>query len=275
MKDIICLYECNKIGSGEKVKISPSGEFVGIDGRKYSLDAAKVIQNTATLGVDLMLDKNHEDKEAMGWFDCKSLEEREDGIYASLELNSAGESLVRDKIYRYLSPAYAKGKLSDGVCEVVRIASVGLVNRPNVLKEALNKEKEGAEVGLTPSEQEIQMREQGEKMNEQEIKALQEEIKALKAQNEALVAEIKALTEEKGALEHNAIKERVENAIKNGEMLPSRKESALALNKESLDSYLEIAKSEAQNVLKNKSLNLSVQGEQEQIDEGVKAQLGI
>ncbi|WP_300742765.1 phage protease [uncultured Helicobacter sp.] len=176
MKDVVFLElqsaQAQK-DTKEKVKISPCGSFSGIDGREFSLNAALVLERLKLKGCDIMLDKDHQDKEALGWFPLDSFEAREDGIYADLELNSIGKSLVEDKVYRYISPAYLKNAQG----EVVDIVSIGLVNRPNLSSlTALN------------NEQTLQ----GERMNEQ-AKALQDELAKAKEENKALEARIKAL----------------------------------------------------------------------------------
>ena len=142
-KNLVLLQLNSVLDSSEKIKISPIGDFEGIDGRKYSLNPDVVIPRLQRNGVDIVLDKNHDDDEAMGWFALDSLEKREDGIYASLELTPKGKELVANRTYRYLSPAYVINwdiHLNDVMC-IDRIASVGLVNRPNLLAQALNKDE--------------------------------------------------------------------------------------------------------------------------------------
>ena len=119
--------------NGELIKVSPIGEIEGADGRTFKIDAKKIIENIKKNGVDIVLDENHSFAGAVGWFDKDSFEVRDDGIYAKLELNKRGMELVKDKIYRYLSPVYdLSGR------DVLSIESVGLVNKPNVLNNALN-----------------------------------------------------------------------------------------------------------------------------------------
>lgn len=119
--------------NGELIKVSPIGEIEGADGRTFKIDAKKIIENIKKNGVDIVLDENHSFAGAVGWFDKDSFEVRDDGIYAKLELNKRGMELVNDKIYRYLSPVYdLSGR------DVLSIESVGLVNKPNVLNNALN-----------------------------------------------------------------------------------------------------------------------------------------
>ena len=119
--------------NGELIKVSPIGEIEGADGRTFKINAKKIIENIKKNGVDIVLDENHSFAGAVGWFDKDSFEVRDDGIYAKLELNKRGMELVKDKIYRYLSPVYdLSGR------DVLSIESVGLVNKPNVLNNALN-----------------------------------------------------------------------------------------------------------------------------------------
>lgn len=242
-KNLIFLSLNTEFKQDEKIKISPVGEFEGIDGRRYSLNADLVLKNSQKMGVDLMLDKNHEDDEAMGWFDINSLEKRTDGIFASLTLTPKGEELVKNRSYRYLSPAYViEAFKENGLMAIERIASVGLVNRPNLLSQALNK-----------------------------------------AENEALQAKVKELEAEKAKQEEEANKiaqnakiELIDKAIENKELLPKRKEAALALNGQALTDFLDTAKAEAQAELAtNSAEKLNAPKSEEPIDESVKAQLGL
>ncbi len=119
---------------GEKVKVSPLGEVIGYDGRKFSINTTQILKNLSSHELDIPLDENHSFAQAVGWFAYKSFELREDGIYAALELNKQGKALVDEKAYRYLSPVYEQNNKH----EVIGIDSVGLVNRPNLLNIALN-----------------------------------------------------------------------------------------------------------------------------------------
>ncbi|TLD81306.1 phage protease [Helicobacter trogontum] len=256
--------ECNAENNNTKIKISPIGEFSGVDGRKYYLNAESVLTNTKKIGTDLMLDKNHEDNEAMGWFSLNSLEIREDGLYATLNLNSIGEGLIKDRVFRYLSPAYSCKGMKNNAYVVERIASIGLVNRPNVLFSALNKERANMQGNNT----------EGSK-NMADLEKLKEELSAALSENEALKKKLETLQKEKDEILSNSLKEKIENAISCGEMLPARRESALALNGSALDSYLEVCREEAKHVLKNKSVDFKPQGDGDGIDSHVKAQLGL
>ena len=254
--------ECNAEHNNTKIKISPIGEFSGVDGRKYYLDAEAVFNNTKSISTDLMLDKNHEDNEAMGWFSLESLEIKEDGLYATLNLNSIGEGLIKDRVFRYLSPAYSCKGMKNNAYVVERIASIGLVNRPNVLFSALNKERANMQGNNT------------EGSNMADIEKLKEELSAALKENEALKKKLLDLEKEKEDYLANSIKEKIDSAISHGEMLPARKEAALALNGNALESFLEVCKEEARHVLKNKSMDLQAQNGEE-IDSSIKNQLGL
>ncbi len=273
-KNLVLLQLNSVLDSSEKIKISPIGDFEGIDGRKYSLNPDVVIPRLQRNGVDIVLDKNHDDDEAMGWFALDSLEKREDGIYASLELTPKGKELVANRTYRYLSPAYVINwdiRLNDVMC-IDRIASVGLVNRPNLLAQALNKDEN--------SKPELKSNKEDSKMDE--IATLKAEIEALKKENAELAAKLaeaeKAAAEKAKKEQENAEKARlelIENAINNKELLPKRKDAALALNGEALAAFLDVCKVEANAELSSKAGTIDSPKGEDYIDPKIKAQLGL
>ena len=122
---------------GEKLKVSPIGNVIGFDGRGFIIEPEQILREIESNGVHIPLDINHSFDEAVGWFDKSSFEVKDDGIYALLELNEKGKSLIDQKSYRYLSPVYSMGENS----RVIGLDSVGLVNRPNLFNHELN-EKE-------------------------------------------------------------------------------------------------------------------------------------
>lgn len=273
-KNLVLLQLNSVLDSSEKIKISPIGDFEGIDGRKYSLNPDVVIPRLQKNGVDIVLDKNHDDDEAMGWFALDSLEKREDGIYASLELTPKGKELVSNRTYRYLSPAYVINwdiRLNDVMC-IDRIASVGLVNRPNLLAQALNKDKNSK----------LELKSNKEDSTMDEIATLKAEIEALKKENAELAAKLaeaeKAAAEKAKKEQENAEKARlelIENAINNKELLPKRKDAALALNGEALAAFLDVCKVEANAELSSKAGTIDEPKGEDYIDPKIKAQLGL
>ena len=273
-KNLVLLQLNSVLDSSEKIKISPIGDFEGIDGRKYHLNAEAVLQRLNANAVDIVLDKNHEDDEAMGWFLLNSFELREDGVYAALELTPKGRELVQNRVYRYLSPAYVINwdiRLNDVMC-IDRIASVGLVNRPNLLAQALNKDEN--------SKPELKSNKEDSKMDE--IATLKAEIEALKKENAELAAKLaeaeKAAAEKAKKEQENAEKARlelIENAINNKELLPKRKDAALALNGENLAAFLDVCKVEANAELSSKAGTIDAPKGEDYIDPKIKAQLGL
>jgi phage I-like protein len=153
---------------GEKIKVSPVGEVIGLDGRAFKIDGESLLKNILIADLHIPLDINHGFDEAVGWFEKTSFEVKEDGLYASLELNNKGQELIDTRAYRYLSPAYIMGE--NGF--VVGLDSVGLVNRPNLLNKELNEK----------TKKEKKLEELEELRND--IKALRNEIKDLKPKDE-------------------------------------------------------------------------------------------
>ncbi|MCI6641980.1 phage protease [Campylobacter sp.] len=156
---------------GELIKVSPVGEVKGLDGRVFKINAASLIETIQKNNLDIVLDENHSFAGAIGWFGKDSFVEKEDGIYAKLELNDKGKELVEKRIYRYLSPVFD----TDG-SEVTGLDSVGLVNRPNLLNNALN--FKGEEMNVKDSS---------------EYKELLKELEKIKKENEALKNELEKL----------------------------------------------------------------------------------
>ena len=103
---------------------------------------------------------------------------------------------------------------------------------------------------------------------------LSEKNAALQAQIDEKNSEIEALKNALATEQNNAKTARIEMAIKNGDLLPNRKEMAMALEANALDSFLEVSKSEATSVLKAKNIEKNKQDELD-IDPAVKAQLGL
>lgn len=123
---------------GEKVKVSPVGDVIGYDGRSFRIDGEMVLASIERNGLHIVLDENHSFAEAAAWFLKDSFEVREDGIYASIEWTPKGKSLAENKSYRYLSPVFDMGDNRS----VIGLDSVGLVNRPNLLNNEINKKEE-------------------------------------------------------------------------------------------------------------------------------------
>jgi phage I-like protein len=132
------------------VMLTPKGpRIVGNDGRVFILDnPSAVVDAFAKSGLKLPIDINHaqfhkapkgEASTAVGWIE--QLEARDGAIWGRVEWNSCGAGALKDRDYRYISPAL---KL-DAAGRVVGIAHAGLVNEPNFAMPALNARSEASE----------------------------------------------------------------------------------------------------------------------------------
>ena len=210
--------------AGDKIKISPIGEFKGVDGRPYVLNAGEVVAKTSDRKIDIVLNVNHgwdnENDKSAGWFDHNSLEVREDGIYANLDTTDIGEGLISKKHYKYLSPEYRVARSDNGNLIVLEIVGVGLVNRPNLLDEALNEQEQTEQEEETlPTEKEIE---------------LQKQLEEQKETNRQLALDAK--------------KTKIETAIAAGELMPNKQAFAMGLDGEQLESFLALNKEDAKHL---------------------------
>ena len=181
------------------VMITPLGEFVGssTDGKptKEIIDEESIIQ-MARQTEELLIDKDHESMRspedrntaAYGWISgLKAIVGLGDmdGLYGTIKWTSEGIELVKDRVYRFLSPVFEL----DGDGRAVKLVNVALTNRPALpLPPIINSESEdGNKISITNSKKDT------DNMNKDELNALVVEMvkKALKDVNKAkLSAEI-------------------------------------------------------------------------------------
>jgi len=152
----------------EKVKVCPVGDVIGLDGRGSVIDGNVLIGSIAKNNIHIVLDENHSFGEALGWFDKGSFELRDDGVYATLELNPKGAELIKNRSYRYLSPVFDMGDNRT----VSGLDSVGLVNRPNITDVELNSID-----NIKSENEELKKKIEIEKNSIDNIKAENEELK--------------------------------------------------------------------------------------------------
>jgi len=211
--------------SNEKIKISPIGEVVGFDERAFDIKANAVMSATIKDGIDLVIDVNHGYSEygdkASGWIKLNTLEVRDDGIYASIEWTKIGQKLLKNKYYKYLSPAY----VVDNKMNVLFIDSVGLVNKPNLLKDKLVNKKEN---------------------NNKDDKDMKND--EYEAEIEALKKRLKEQSDEIEELRDKLKNDKVDSAISVGELMPNKKDFALSLNDKSLDEFLSLNKKDLEHL---------------------------
>lgn len=223
---------------GEKVKISPVGEITGYDGRTFTINSKEIIENLTKNALDIPLDINHEFGVAVGWFSYKGFEVRDDGIYATLELNKQGHALISEKSYRYLSPVYEQNNKH----EVVNIDSVGLVNRPNLLNNALNQKGDGVD-------------------KDKKIEELEAELKDTKTQLDELKGKLEENSSTSLTDQKKSDSEKKEDASSgeqknDGEQNQKQNEEIAALKKQLLDMNSKLEDT-------NKKLDVFKQGEYE------------
>lgn len=134
----IALCEANGVASApEYIQILPAGAIMPNDGRgPWSLDnPQEVIEATRSRlgGLDLMVDYNHQSEHsarngrpapAAGWI--SELEARPEGIFGKVKWTERGESAVKSREFRYISPVFNH----DSQGRIKRIVSCSLTNTP-------------------------------------------------------------------------------------------------------------------------------------------------
>ena len=219
-----------------QVRISPIDLQEGIDGRVFDINGEELLEKIKATGLELPLTKAHEwGGEALGWFNNFAL--KDDGIYADLTLNEVGKELIKRKAYKYLSPEYLT-KWDGDKNIVVVFHGVGLVNKPNLLNEALNES------------QQPQPPKEGNTMTDIE----KQEFEKLKTDNNALQEDKAALEKDKQTLQVQLNTQNIDTAIASGDLLPAKRVFALTLNANSLEAFLKGEK-EATPKIANNSLN--------------------
>ncbi len=130
----------------EWIQLTPSGpEISGRDGRKWILpNPEQVVSAFRNHGADLPIDIEHatqlkgtkgEAAPAVGWI--KDLEVRSGELWAKVDWNEAGNAVIQSKGYRYVSPVF---KFERSTGHILKMASAGLTNNPNLELAALNHE---------------------------------------------------------------------------------------------------------------------------------------
>lgn len=186
---------------GEKVKVTPVGDVIGYDGRNFRIDGEMLLASIERNGLHIVLDENHSFGEALAWFAKDGFEVREDGIYASIEWTPKGKTFAENKSYRYLSPVFDMGDNRT----VIGLDSVGLVNRPNLLNNEINKKEEEILDELAKLKEENKKLQESNDALKKELETFKKgttleaettgadtqaaEMKALKEQNDKLLTE--------------------------------------------------------------------------------------
>lgn len=123
------------------VMICPYGEWTGgtADGKIVTQVIDEIaLETLATQQDEVLVDKDHgsmknvmeRDTRAYGWagnFIAVKNAGDFSGLYGTIKWSEEGKSLIKDRSYRFLSPAFELDK--DG--RPIKIISIGLTNRPN------------------------------------------------------------------------------------------------------------------------------------------------
>lgn len=133
-------------GAPDRVLLIPAGrELTGRDGQRWVFEAERARNATAANQALIPVDFNHatelkagkgEETPAAGWI--TQVDVQDGALWASIEWTDRGRYAVLGRSYRYLSPAF---HFDPKTREIGRIASVALVNKPNLRLPALNREE--------------------------------------------------------------------------------------------------------------------------------------
>jgi phage I-like protein len=120
--------------------VVPRGEFDHAEsGTKQVLDDAALEAMANNFTGELLVDQDHfsyqpdKPSTAMGWI--KQLAKRADGLWAKIEFTPPGLDAVKNGLYRFVSPVWARADTEDlghGRLRPLRLDSVGLTNSPNL-----------------------------------------------------------------------------------------------------------------------------------------------
>ncbi len=149
----LCFEMVNAAGTApEWVELIPAGTTViGRDGRRWiNDDPAAVVASLNARGTALPFDFEHstelkapkgEEAPAAGW--GTEFQAREGGsIWGRISWTPRGQAAVANREYRYLSPVLLFEKATG---RIRSLSSVGLVNKPNLLLPALNRQQSHTE----------------------------------------------------------------------------------------------------------------------------------
>ncbi len=89
----------------------------------------------------------HDDTRAYAW--VTALEARPDGLYMLPQWSEAGNELLDNAFYKFLSPRWQLRSLGNGAFEPVRLLSIGLTNHPNIPGEAIANQQSTSTPELT------------------------------------------------------------------------------------------------------------------------------
>jgi phage I-like protein len=95
------------------IRVTPRGEIVTRDGRRYTFEPERLVARFAADGIDVPIDIDHaisrkpmfgDRADAVGW--VRELKAQPDGTYARIELLDAGKAALAAKTHRFVSPTF-------------------------------------------------------------------------------------------------------------------------------------------------------------------------
>lgn len=126
----------------------------------------------------------HHDTRSYAW--VQDLEAREDGIWILPKWSAAGEEILKNAFFKFLSPRWEMKREGD-VLVPIRLISVGLTNHPNIPGEAIANAQEEPEVATKSLEKTLGISLQEPDWPEkivQSVEALQEANQDLQAESD-------------------------------------------------------------------------------------------
>lgn len=115
-----------------------SGKVQVIDDRAFEQMMERFLREAARPNFSgLLVDQDHfsydksHPSSAYGW--AKELDLRSDGLWARIEFTDEGESAVRNRRYKFVSPVFGETEnLGNGRLRPVRLETIGFTNAPNM-----------------------------------------------------------------------------------------------------------------------------------------------
>lgn len=244
----------------EWVDLLPSGEIAGRDGRSFTVDdPAALVAAFNAAKVDLPVDYEHQNDKpapgrtgpvpAAGWI--KALKVAANGLWGRIEWTARAAALIGAKEYRYISPVIVHRP--DG--SVVGLKGAGLVHHPNIHLTALAAQDDtmpdttdsltriAAALGLDPDADEIAILAAIEVLPVDGDGATPDPAKFVPI--EALKDLMTDRNTKAAAMHQDAVKSKVDDAMRRGHLTPAMKPWALALCSQDPDAFNSFVKSSA------------------------------
>ena len=223
----------------------PLGRFAARDGRRFELSEPEaVIAAFEQSGIDLPVDYEHQSESAAdtrsgpapaaGWI--KELKAKADGLWGRVEWTARARALIRNREYRFLSPALLVTKNER---RVIRLKGAGLVHAPALHLTALAHQEDDMDdfterlaetLGLEPDAGPEAILAEAERLKTELATAARAEPDPRRYMPVTAVQELlKDRAETRTAMSETRAAEKVEGAIRRGIITPGMRDWAKAL----------------------------------------------